>query len=84
MTLENFIAIVVVGLVLGVLANMLVKRGNFGIVGDTLIGIGGALIIGFMLPTVGISLGGGLIGATILATIGAGLALWLIRKARTA
>jgi uncharacterized membrane protein YeaQ/YmgE (transglycosylase-associated protein family) len=84
MTLENFIAIVVVGLALGVLANMLVKHGNFGIVGDALVGIGGALVLGFMLPTIGISLGGGIVGAIILATIGAGLALWLIRKARTA
>jgi uncharacterized membrane protein YeaQ/YmgE (transglycosylase-associated protein family) len=84
MSLEHFIAALAVGIVLGVLANVLIKRGNFGIVGDVLVSVCGALVIAFMLPTIGISLGGGVIGIIILAVIGATLALWAIRKARTA
>jgi uncharacterized membrane protein YeaQ/YmgE (transglycosylase-associated protein family) len=84
MALESFIAVLIVGLIAGVLASVFVKRGGMGLIGDILIGIGGAFIIAFMLPTVGISLGGGLTGAIILAVIGAVLALWLIRKAKTA
>lgn len=84
MALESIIAVLVVGLVLGIAARLLVKHGSLGTIGDPLIGMGGALIVAFMLPTIGISLGGGLTGAIILGAIGAILALWLIRKAKTA
>lgn len=84
MALESFIAVLIIGLVAGVLASNLVKHGSLGLIGDIGIGIGGALIVSFMLPTIGVSLGGGLTGAIILGIVGAVLALWLIRKAKTA
>lgn len=84
MALESVVAAIIIGLVAGVLAFLLIKHGTMGLIGDILVGIGGALVVAFMLPTIGISLGGGLIGAIILAVVGAVLALWAMRKAKTA
>jgi uncharacterized membrane protein YeaQ/YmgE (transglycosylase-associated protein family) len=81
---DYFIALIVIGLVAGTLASLLATRGSFGIVGDVVIGIMGALIIGYILPTVGLSFGGGLIGAVILATIGSVATLGVLRKLKTA
>jgi uncharacterized membrane protein YeaQ/YmgE (transglycosylase-associated protein family) len=82
--MEYFVAIIVIGLVAGTLASLLVTRGSFGIVGDVVVGIMGALVIGYMLPTVGLSFGGGLIGAVILATAGSVATLGVLRKLKTA
>ena len=84
MTLEYFIAVVVIGLAAGTLASLFVRHGSFGIIGDVIAGICGALVIGYMLPTIGLSLGGGLIGAVILAAIGSVATLGVLRKLKTA
>ena len=80
----RFAPLGIFGLVAGTLASLLATRGSFGIVGDVVIGIVGALIIGYVLPTVGLSFGGGLIGAVILATIGSVATLGVLRKLKTA
>jgi uncharacterized membrane protein YeaQ/YmgE (transglycosylase-associated protein family) len=82
--MEYFVAVLVIGLVAGTLAALFVTRGSFGIVGDVVVGILGALTIGYMLPTVGLSFGGGLIGAVVLATIGSVATLGVLRKLKTA
>ena len=58
---------------------------GFGLVGDIVIGILGALIVGVLFPKLGIAftLGGGLLGAIILAFIGAVILLvivWVIKQ----
>ena len=50
-------------------------RHRFGIVGDLLIGIGGAFIGSWLLSQLGLHLGSGIVLAVINATIGAS---WLI------
>ena len=55
---------------------------GFGIVGDLLIGIAGALIGSWLLPQLGLYLGSGIISAIINATIGAVLLLLVIRLVR--
>ena len=82
--MDYFVAIIVIGLVAGTLASLFVTRGSFGIVGDVVVGIMGALVIGYMLPTIGLSFGGGLIGAVILATVGSVATLGVLRKLKTA
>jgi uncharacterized membrane protein YeaQ/YmgE (transglycosylase-associated protein family) len=82
--MDYFIAIIVIGLVAGTLASLFATHGSFGIVGDVVVGIMGALVIGYMLPTVGLSFGGGLIGAAILATVGSVATLGVLRKLKTA
>ena len=66
----------VVGVVAGWLAGVLVKGGGFGLVGDLVVGVIGAVLGGFLF---GEFLGGGLIGSIIVATIGAILLLVILR-----
>jgi uncharacterized membrane protein YeaQ/YmgE (transglycosylase-associated protein family) len=84
MELETFIIVVFFGVAGGALAHFFVRHGGFGLIGDMLVAVGGALITGFMLPTVGISLGGGISGALITAAIGTVAVLWTLRKLKTA
>lgn len=80
----GFIWFILVGLVAGWLAGRLVRGGGFGVVGDIVVGVLGALLGGFVFRTFGVSLGGGLLGAIVVATVGAILlilALRLIKRA---
>ena len=71
----------VIGGVAGWLAGLLVQGTGFGLVGDILVGILGALIDGFLFPYFGLALtlGGGVFGAIILAFIGAVILLGVVK-----
>jgi len=71
-------------LVAGWLAGQLVKGGGFGVVGDIIVGVVGALIGGFLFSTLGVSLGAGLLGSIVVATIGAVLLIFLLRLIKRA
>jgi uncharacterized membrane protein YeaQ/YmgE (transglycosylase-associated protein family) len=73
----NILAILIVGLVAGFLADKVVKN-SFGLIGDILIGIAGSFIGTWLFSTLGISLGTGLVGEIIVAFIGAILLLLVI------
>lgn len=75
----EFLWFILIGLAAGWLAGQFVKGGGFGIVGDILLGVVGALVGGFLFRQLGLSAGGGLIGALIVATIGAVILLFLVR-----
>jgi uncharacterized membrane protein YeaQ/YmgE (transglycosylase-associated protein family) len=79
--LTALIVACVVGGIAGWLAAQLVQGTGFGLVGDIVVGILGALIAGFLFPVLGITLtlGGGLLGAIILAFIGAVILLVIVR-----
>ncbi len=68
-----------VGLVAGWLAGKLMKGGGFGVVGDIVVGVIGALLGGFLFRSLGVSSGGGLLGAIIVATIGAVVLIFVLR-----
>jgi uncharacterized membrane protein YeaQ/YmgE (transglycosylase-associated protein family) len=74
----------IVGLVAGWLAGMLVKGGGFGLIGDLVVGVIGAILGGWLFSTFGASIGGGLIGAIIVATIGAVILLVIVRAIKRA
>ena len=80
----EFIWFILVGLVAGWLAGQLVKGGGFGVVGDIVVGVIGALLGGFLFSSLGVSLGGGLLGAIIVATIGAVLLIFILRLIKRA
>jgi uncharacterized membrane protein YeaQ/YmgE (transglycosylase-associated protein family) len=84
MALETFVIILLVGIAGGAIAHLFVRHGGFGLAGDMLVAVAGALITGFMLPTVGLSLGGGIPGALITAAVGTVAVLWTLRKLKTA
>jgi len=71
-----------VGLIVGCLAGVLVKGGGFGVIGDVVVGILGALIGGYLFGFAGIG-GGGLLGAIVVATLGAVILIFLLRLVKS-
>jgi uncharacterized membrane protein YeaQ/YmgE (transglycosylase-associated protein family) len=80
----NFIWFILIGLAAGWLAGQLVKGGGFGMLGDIIVGVIGALIGGFLFSALGLSSGGGLLGSLIVATIGAVVLLFGLRLIKSA
>ncbi len=84
MGLESLLIFLIIGGVAGWLASLIVRGAGFGLVGDIIVGVIGAVIAGYVLPAVGISIGGGIIGSIIHATIGAVILLLLIKLIKRA
>ena len=74
----------IVGLVAGWLAGVLVKGGGFGLIGDLIVGVIGAVLGGWLFSTLGASVGGGLLGSIIVATIGAVVLIFIVRLIKRA
>jgi len=70
---------IVVGLVAGWLTGKVMGGGGKGIVGDILLGIGGALVGGGIMRLLSGSAHGGMIYTILVATGGAVLLTWLYR-----
>jgi uncharacterized membrane protein YeaQ/YmgE (transglycosylase-associated protein family) len=70
---------ILIGLAAGWLAGQFMRGGGFGLLGDLLLGVAGAVVGGYMFHQLGLSAGGGLIGALIVATIGAVVVLFVVR-----
>ncbi|HEX6609615.1 MAG TPA: GlsB/YeaQ/YmgE family stress response membrane protein [Hyphomicrobiaceae bacterium] len=79
MTIELLVIWLVVGAIAGWLAGQVMTGGGFGLVGDVIVGIVGAVVAGLLLPRLGIYIGGGLLGAIINAFIGACVVLFVLR-----
>lgn len=60
------------------------EGGGFGVIGDIVVGVIGALLGGFLFGALGLSAGGGLLGSLIVATIGAVVLLFLLRLIKRA
>jgi len=84
MTTQSLIWFLIIGIAAGWLAGRIMRGGGFGLVGDLVVGVIGALLGGWLFGVLGLSAGGGLIGALIVALIGALLLLWLLRLIRRA
>jgi len=80
---ESLIVILFVGLVAGWLAGKIVRGTGFGIIGDILVGIAGALVASFLFPKLGIHLGTGLVSEIVYSAIGAIVLLLIVRLVRT-
>jgi uncharacterized membrane protein YeaQ/YmgE (transglycosylase-associated protein family) len=80
---EGIIVILFVGLIAGWLAGKIVRGTGFGLIGDIVIGIAGALVASFLFPKLGIHLGSGLVSEIIYSAIGAVLLLLIVRLVRT-
>jgi uncharacterized membrane protein YeaQ/YmgE (transglycosylase-associated protein family) len=74
----------IIGLVAGWLAGVLVKGGGFGVIGDIVVGVIGAVLGGWLFSLFGASAGGGLIGSLVVATIGAVVLLLIVRMIKKA
>jgi len=80
----HFLWFILIGLCAGWLAGQLMKGGGFGVIGNIIVGVIGALLGGFLFRTFGVSTGGGLIGSLVVATIGAVVLLFLLRLIKKA
>lgn len=81
----HFLLFLAIGAVAGWLAGILVKGSGFGLVGDLIVGILGAILGGWLFGFLGLSLGlGWLVDSLIVATLGAVLLLFLIRLIKRA
>jgi uncharacterized membrane protein YeaQ/YmgE (transglycosylase-associated protein family) len=72
---------ILVGLIAGWLAGVLVKGGGFGILGDIVVGILGAVIGGYLFGTISVGQSG-LLGAILIATVGAVILIFVLRLIR--
>lgn len=70
---------IIIGGIAGALAGRVVEGGGFGIVGDIVVGIVGALLGGVLAHLLGIDSSVGLIGSFLLALIGAIVLLAILR-----
>jgi uncharacterized membrane protein YeaQ/YmgE (transglycosylase-associated protein family) len=84
MTLEAILVVLLVGAVAGWLAGLIVRGAGFGLIGDIIIGIVGALIAHWLFPKLGIRLGAGILRSILDATVGAVILLLIIRLIRRA
>ena len=84
MSLESLFWFLLIGLIAGWLAGMVMRGGGFGLVGDMIVGVIGALLGGWLFGRLGISAGGGLIGAIIVAFVGALILIFLLRVIKRA
>jgi len=70
---------ILIGLAAGWLAGKIMKGKGFGVIGDIVIGVVGALIGGFLFRLLGVYSDGGLIWSLVVATIGAVVLLYVLR-----
>ena len=81
---ETIVIWLIIGAIAGWLAGQVMKGSGFGLVGDIVVGILGAVVAGFLFPRLGLNLGGNIVGAIISATIGACVLLFVARLVRRA
>lgn len=55
------------------------KGGGYGVVGDIIVGVLGALLGGFLFRSLGICAGRGLLGSIVVATVGAVVLIFILR-----
>ena len=73
----NFVWFILLGAVAGWLAGQITKGGGFGLVGNIIVGIVGAVIGGWLAHALGI-FSSGIIGELIVATGGAIVLLFIV------
>ena len=85
---EGILVILFVGLIAGWLAGKIVRGTGFGIIGDIIVGIAGALLASLLFPKLGIRLGSGLVSEIVEAELrmesGTPVAGLVIRAAKSA
>jgi uncharacterized membrane protein YeaQ/YmgE (transglycosylase-associated protein family) len=81
---HGIIAWLLIGAIAGWLAGMLVKGGGFGLIGDIVVGIIGAVLGGWLAGLLGLHIGSGFISSLITATVGAALLIFMLRMVRRA
>ena len=74
----GILAALVIGAIAGWLAGLIVRGAGFGLIGNIVIGIIGALVAGWVLPQLHIELAAGTLGSILDATVGAVIVLVIL------
>ncbi|QUS38921.1 GlsB/YeaQ/YmgE family stress response membrane protein [Tardiphaga alba] len=78
----GILAALLIGAIAGWLAGLIVRGAGFGLIGNIVIGIIGALVASWLFPRLGISLGSSGIRDIVNATIGAVIVLVILSLIR--
>ncbi len=76
--MHGIIIWLIVGGLAGWIAGLIVQGTGFGIIGDIVVGILGAIVAGWLLPQLGIHIGTGLVTEVVDAIIGAVILLVVV------
>ena len=82
MNVEQILAVLFIGAVAGWLAGLIIKGGGFGLIGNIIVGILGAIFGGWLFNALGVSISGKWLGPIVTSTAGAVLLLLLLRFIR--
>ena len=74
----GIIEALVIGAIAGWLAGVIVRGAGFGLIGNIVVGIIGALVAGWLLPQLHVELASGTLGSILDATIGAVVVLVIL------
>jgi uncharacterized membrane protein YeaQ/YmgE (transglycosylase-associated protein family) len=82
----DFLWFIIIGIVAGFLAGQIMKGGGFGLIGDLIVGVIGAVLGGWLFGLLNISMGGlpVLVGELIVATVGAIILIAILRLIKRA
>ena len=80
----GILAALIIGAIAGWLAGLIVRGAGFGLIGNIVTGICGALVAGWLLPQLHVDIATGTLGSIIDATIGAVIVLVILSFIRRA
>ena len=80
----SLLVFLLVGAIAGWLAGLIVRGFGFGLIGNIVVGIIGALVAGYLFPRLGIGLPAGMIGEILSAVVGAVIVLVIVGFIRRA
>ncbi len=75
----DFLWFLLIGLIAGTLAGVIMKGGGYGIIGDIILGVLGAVLGGWLFKEFGVAVGGGLLANLGVATVGAVVLIFILR-----
>jgi uncharacterized membrane protein YeaQ/YmgE (transglycosylase-associated protein family) len=78
MDTNSLLIMLVIGAVAGWLAGLLVRGFGFGLIGNIVVGILGAVVGSWLFTTLRVSIGGGWIDSIFTATVGAVVLLFVV------
>jgi uncharacterized membrane protein YeaQ/YmgE (transglycosylase-associated protein family) len=79
MTADLIVVAVAVGLLAGWLADVAMKGGGYGLIGDLLLGVGGGMVAGWIFRTFGFAPNGGRMAMVGVAFVGAVILIYAQR-----
>ncbi len=75
----SWLYIIVVGAIAGWLSGLIMKGSGFGLLGNIVVGVIGAVVGSWLFTFFGVSAGRGMVGSILMAMAGAVVLLWVAR-----